>query len=86
MAVSAFDAFVRPLTTREREVTDLVVQGWSNREIARSLVVSEETVKTHVKIVFEKLVVSSRAELAAVYWQAQLADAREVQACPCLAF
>ncbi|MFF0435438.1 response regulator [Streptomyces sp. NPDC004327] len=42
------------LTTREAEVLALMAEGLSNREIARSLFVSEATVKTHVNRVFAK--------------------------------
>jgi FixJ family two-component response regulator len=39
---------VDPLTAREREVLRLVMEGFSNGDIARVLVVSAETVKTHI--------------------------------------
>jgi DNA-binding NarL/FixJ family response regulator len=46
---------LQTLTTRERETFDLLVQGWSNAEIAGRLFVSEHTVKTHVGNVLMKL-------------------------------
>jgi DNA-binding NarL/FixJ family response regulator len=54
------------LTRREREVLQLVRQGLSNRQIARTLWIAESTVKVHVRHVFEKLGVQSRTEAAAV--------------------
>jgi ATP/maltotriose-dependent transcriptional regulator MalT len=53
------------LTAREREVAALIAQGWSNREIAVKLVVSERTVETHVTNILAKLGFSSRARIAA---------------------
>ncbi len=55
-----------PLTAREWEVLDLICQGRSNDEIADEFVVSEETVKTHVKSVMRKLGVHSRHEVVAI--------------------
>jgi DNA-binding NarL/FixJ family response regulator len=52
------------LSTREREVHDLVCEGLSNAEIAQRLFISEATVKVHVKHVYDKLGVRSRTALA----------------------
>ena len=52
------------LSAREEEVFDLIVQGRTNREIARTLFISESTAKVHVRHIFEKLGVHSRAEAA----------------------
>ena len=51
------------LTDREREIALLVVDGLTNREIAAGLSISENTVKTQLKRIFEKLGVNSRALL-----------------------
>jgi DNA-binding CsgD family transcriptional regulator/tetratricopeptide (TPR) repeat protein len=52
------------LSAREREVYDLLSQGRSNREIAKTLFISESTAKVHVRHIFEKLGVRSRVEAA----------------------
>jgi len=53
------------LSPREREVYELLVEGRTNREIARTLFISESTTKVHVRHIFEKLGVHTRAEAAA---------------------
>ncbi|MBK6958284.1 MAG: response regulator transcription factor [Nitrosomonas sp.] len=53
------------LTLCEQKVAELVVQGLSNKQIAQRLAVSPETVKKHLKAVFEKSSVSSRNQLTA---------------------
>lgn len=54
------------LTEAELRVIGLVTEGLTNPQIAGRLFVSAQTVKTHMKNVFRKLGVSSRAELAAL--------------------
>jgi DNA-binding NarL/FixJ family response regulator len=53
------------LSDRERDVLALLAEGLRNREIAERLVISEATVKTHVRHVLEKLRFRNRAEAAA---------------------
>ena len=53
-----------PLTEREVEVLRLVAQGRSNQDIARMLVVSEATVRTHVSSILSKLHLASRTQAA----------------------
>jgi len=53
-----------PLSQRELDVLTLVVEGNSNQEIADRLVLSVETVKTHMRHIMEKLSVSDRTQAA----------------------
>jgi DNA-binding CsgD family transcriptional regulator len=55
------------LTSREREVLELMAAGYTNTRIGQELVVSEGTVKSHVKRILRKLHVSNRAEAVARY-------------------
>lgn len=59
-------ALLPTLTSREREVLTLIVQGCRNREVATSLGISEETVRVHVKNIFAKLDVTERTEAVSV--------------------
>ena len=52
-----------PLTAREQEIVQWVIQGMRNKEIASRLKISEKTVKTHLSNIFRKLNVSRRVEL-----------------------
>jgi len=53
------------LSPREGEVLHLVAQGATNKEIADSLFISENTVKTHLKSIMEKLHLANRSQAAA---------------------
>ena len=58
--------FNNKLSKREMEVLKEIVKGKTNKDIAKSLFVSEKTVKTHVSHIFNKLQVSDRTQ-AAIY-------------------
>jgi DNA-binding NarL/FixJ family response regulator len=60
------DAGPGALTDREREVLGLLVEGCTNREIARRLYISEKTVSVHVSNILGKLGARSRTEAAAI--------------------
>jgi len=51
------------VTGREREIIDFVCQGYTNREIAASLSLSEHTVKAHLNRIFRKFKTTSRSKL-----------------------
>ena len=74
MAAQRHDAYMRSdqatsisLTAREREIMSHVATGATNSQIARCLVISEGTVKSHLKHIAKKLNTSSRAAAVAVY-------------------
>ncbi len=64
-AVSSAKSVDIRLTRRQRDVLNLIVQGMSNKEIARSLKLGEGTVKIHIAALFGKLGVRRRAAVAA---------------------
>jgi len=53
------------LTSREREIVDLISEGLSNKEIANKISIATDTVKSHVHNILEKLSLRSRVEVAA---------------------
>ncbi len=63
------DARLARLTPRERQVLRLVAEGQSNAQIAASLVVSVETVKSHVATVLAKLEARDRTNAAVLAWR-----------------
>jgi DNA-binding NarL/FixJ family response regulator len=55
------------LSRREQEILDLLTQGYENKEICERLFIGIETVRTHLKHIYEKLHVRSRTEAVAKY-------------------
>ncbi|MBI5746868.1 MAG: helix-turn-helix transcriptional regulator [Nitrospirae bacterium] len=53
------------LSPRQEEIASLVLQGFSNREIAERLFICEQTVKDHLRDIFEKIQVRRRSEFTA---------------------
>lgn len=53
-----------PLTAREKDILQSVTKGYSNREIANELSISEHTVKNHLKNIMQKLHLENRVQLA----------------------
>jgi len=64
-AVASHGAWYASLSPREREVATLVTQGLTNKQIAERLVIAPRTAENHLQRVFDKLGVSSRAQVAA---------------------
>ncbi len=58
------DTLVEPLTEQEKAILRLIVAGLSNEEIGQALSITVNTVKTHVRHIFQKLGVSDRTQAA----------------------
>jgi DNA-binding NarL/FixJ family response regulator len=54
---------VETLTQREKTIISYLMQGWRNREIAQHLSITEQTVKNHLRSIYDKVGVSDRLEL-----------------------
>jgi DNA-binding NarL/FixJ family response regulator len=54
---------VDTLTRREKSIISYLVQGWKNREIAEHLAISEQTIKNHLRHIYDKVGVADRLEL-----------------------
>jgi two-component system, NarL family, response regulator LiaR len=67
---------VKLLTERELDVLELVGKGLTNKEIARALIISDKTVKTHVSHIIAKLGVKTRTQAALLEQQTHWAAAR----------
>lgn len=78
---------VRPrdtLTNREKTIISYLMQGWRNREIARHLGITEQTVKNHLRTIYDKVGVSDRLELVlyAIHQRLELPPTGPAQAPP----
>ena len=76
IADGAKPSLLEVLTSREREVLELIAQGRSNKRIAFELGISEKTVKTHVGRVLAKLGVADRTQAALLAVQRGLVEPR----------
>ena len=64
--ILANDPPIPELSQRQREILESISRGLTNKEIATALDISLESVKSHVKVILEKLEASSRTEAAAI--------------------
>ena len=63
-----FDYDARGITDKEREITELVAKGMSNREIAAELFLGEGTVRNYISSLLDKLGLRDRTQLAVFYY------------------
>jgi len=59
------------VTDREKEIIDYVCQGFTNKEIATRLTLSEHTIKAHLNRIFRKFNASSRSKLITLVMAAE---------------
>ncbi len=64
---------INGITDREKEIIDYVCKGLSNKEIARGLALSENTVKAHLNTIFRKFNITTRSKLMAMTMDRPLA-------------
>ncbi|MEM7126152.1 MAG: response regulator transcription factor [Chloroflexota bacterium] len=62
------------LTERQLQVLQLAAQGWTNKEIAKSLIITERTVKYHMREILQKLHLRNRSQVVAFAMQKGLID------------
>ncbi len=66
----------RPLTFRQHQIVDLIIEGKLNKEIAWDLHLSPGTIKTYLNAIFQKCGVTNRTELAVLILRQQFAAER----------
>lgn len=59
------------LSEREQRIVELVAQGYDNKEIARTIYISEGTVRNHISSILAKLALKNRTQIAVRYWQSR---------------
>jgi LuxR family maltose regulon positive regulatory protein len=73
-AAGVFSGPAEPLSEREHELLGLIAAGKPNREVADRLVITESTVKSHLKHIFAKLGARNRTEAVAIARDLQIID------------
>ena len=68
------NSIVNLLTSREREVVELVAKGATNREVAQELVISENTVKNHISNILGRLDLRDRVQIVIFAYENNLID------------
>lgn len=67
--VAATESELEDLTPRERQVVTLIARGYKYREVSEELGISQKTLETHMKNVFDKLGVASRSEVTRIAFE-----------------
>lgn len=57
------------LSAREYEIVELIAQGFGNKEIAAKIYISEGTVRNHVSVILQKLILKNRTQIAIYYYR-----------------
>lgn len=65
----AAPAFAEGLTQRERDIAELIAEGFDNREIAQTLFLSEGTVRNHISAILQKCGLRNRTQIAIAWWR-----------------
>lgn len=65
----ATPAFAESLTQRERDIAELIAEGFDNREIAQTLFLSEGTVRNHISAILQKCGLRNRTQIAIAWWR-----------------
>lgn len=63
---------MKKLTKREYQIYNLIIKGWSNKEISKSLGISEKTIKVHTTNIFKKMIVNSRNKLIVKHYEGMM--------------
>jgi len=65
------------LSDKEKSVLDLLAKGYSNQKLANELEISLNTIKYHLRSIYEKLNVNSRTQAVAIYYASPAARMAE---------
>jgi DNA-binding NarL/FixJ family response regulator len=69
----SFSRDLRSLTQREIQIVGFVCEGFSNKEIARRMEVSEGTIKFRLHLIYQKLAINNRTSLATLALRTEIA-------------
>ena len=71
-----FDYSAYDINERELEIIELIAKGYSNKEIASELFLSEGTVRNYLSSILDKLQLRDRTQVAVFYYQRKNTDAK----------